>query len=118
MKMLEQPATGLMVPAASEQPWETLLPTAPAGKALGLSLARAAVRWPLGIWGSLDAVVAVMSMLYGHLLSPHFGVAQLRYEWTTAAMVFAGALIVANYALGMYDRHNFASRQRIIAFSA
>jgi exopolysaccharide biosynthesis polyprenyl glycosylphosphotransferase len=121
MKMLEQPAAlaGLTTaPVAPERPWESLLPATPARKTLGLSLARAAVRWPVGIWGTLDACVAVISMLYGHLLSPHFGVAELRYEWTSAAFVFAASLVASNYALGMYDRHNFASRPRIFACSA
>ena len=123
MKMLEHPVAvgGLTTPTASvapERPWESLVPANPARKTLGLSLARAAVRWPVGIWGTLDACVAVLSMLYGHLLSPHFGAVQMRYEWTSAAFVFAASLVVSNYALGMYDRHNFASRPRIFAFSA
>ena len=118
MKMFEHPIAELTAPVSTEQPWESLLPAAPAGRTLGLSIARAAVRWPVGIWGTLDAFVALLSVLYGHLLSPHFGTVQLRYDWTSAAAVFAAALVASSYALGLYDRHNFASRIRIVSFSA
>ena len=118
MKPYEQPVADASGTISAEFAWESLLPATPASKAFGLSMARAAVRWPVGIWGTLDAFVAVLAMLYGHLLSPHFGIAELRYDWTAAATVFAAALLATNYALGLYDRHNFASRSRIFAFSA
>jgi exopolysaccharide biosynthesis polyprenyl glycosylphosphotransferase len=79
------------------------------------SFARAALKWPIGIWGTLDALAAFSLFLLAHHLSPHYSVARvLGYQLWTSAAVYAGLLLCLCYAQGLYDRHNLASFDFIV----
>ncbi len=78
-------------------------------------IARSALRWPLGIWGALDVLTAFSGFILAHYLSPQFNFTQTHtYNIAGAAAAFSAVLFCANYALGLYDRHSFASVGRII----
>jgi exopolysaccharide biosynthesis polyprenyl glycosylphosphotransferase len=83
-------------------------------KAAG-SFARAALRWPVGVWGTLDALAGFGAFVLAHHLSPRYEFSQWHgYQVRMAAAVFAGILVCLTYAQGLYDRHSLASYGLII----
>jgi exopolysaccharide biosynthesis polyprenyl glycosylphosphotransferase len=97
-----------------QSPAEAIHPRERRAKVAG-SFARAALRWPVGVWGTLDALAAFGSFVLAHHLSPRFEFSQWHgYQIGMAAAVFAGVLVCLSYAQGLYDRHSLASYGLII----
>src|SRR5438067_12710262 len=69
------------------------------------NFARAAMRWPIGVWGTLDALAAFGGFTLAHYLSPQFSFKDAGgYQVGSAAAVFAVRILCLRYAQGLYDR--------------
>jgi exopolysaccharide biosynthesis polyprenyl glycosylphosphotransferase len=68
------------------------------------------MRWPLEVWGILDAIAAFGGFLLAHYLSPRYthGLS-VGYQLSTAAACFTILALCLSYAQGLYDRQNLAS---------
>jgi exopolysaccharide biosynthesis polyprenyl glycosylphosphotransferase len=82
------------------------------------SLARAAMRWPIGVWGTLDVAASYGGFVLAHRLTPYFTSAPATlYSVHLAAALFSLLLLCLCYAQGLYDRHNFSSFGLIVRSS-
>jgi exopolysaccharide biosynthesis polyprenyl glycosylphosphotransferase len=87
-------------------------------RGLAFDLARGAMRWSIGVWGTLDVLFCFGSFILAHYLSPRFDFQEPQtYNIGTVATVFAVAMLCCNYALGLYDRHNLAAIGRIVRYA-
>jgi hypothetical protein len=75
------------------------------------------VKWPARAWGGLDLLIGASSFAVSHLLSPWFRLGGVTYRLGTTSLVFGLSLLFFSYILGVYDRHNFMSRGRMLAQS-
>jgi exopolysaccharide biosynthesis polyprenyl glycosylphosphotransferase len=86
-----------------------------ASTGLARSAARSAVKWPARAWGGLDLLIGAGSFAVAHLLSPWARSGGTAYGMGRASVVFGISLLFFSYIFGVYDRHNFMSRGRMLA---
>lgn len=83
------------------------------------SLARAAMRWSVAIWGMLDICFGLGAFLLAHYFSLSVALADPhRYSVLAAAMVFALMLACFCYAQGLYENRTLASFALLIRATA
>ncbi|HXI14016.1 MAG TPA: sugar transferase [Thermoanaerobaculia bacterium] len=112
------PETG-WVPRRPASPDEPSRSTGPINFAFIGHFAHSVIALPVGLWGFLDMVTAVAAVHFSHQLSPSFGLDAAaglpwNYRVSKIQVVFAVAVFLSSYAMGLYSRQNFNFRLRIV----